>query len=213
MRINELLVESQLDEGPITRAIGKGVGKVAKGVVGLGKDLKTGFKAGYSGQTPPAPSGNTTAPQAKKPGVMAKLGQAVSDFSAGMNATNGTAAPAADPVAAQAPAQPTPQAAPSPVAQKAGETLYAQVKANVSKLDKKGKQRILALLQKSLEAPAVATKAAPVATPADAPKKKRAVAPSQAEIDADRNRIMGVTSDSVIRTGKVMAEGFSLYKK
>jgi hypothetical protein len=44
------------------------------------------------------------------------------------------------------------------------------------------------------------------------PKKKPA-APSQAEIDADRERIMGVTSDSVIRTRPMMAEGFSLFRK
>jgi mRNA-degrading endonuclease RelE of RelBE toxin-antitoxin system len=31
--------------------------------------------------------------------------------------------------------------------------MYAQVKANVDKLDKKGKQRILQLLQKSLQQP------------------------------------------------------------
>jgi len=35
----------------------------------------------------------------------------------------------------------------------AGQTMYSQVKANVDKLDKKGKQRILQLLQKSLAAP------------------------------------------------------------
>ena len=39
-------------------------------------------------------------------------------------------------------------------ATKAGETVYAQVKANIDKLDKKGKQRILQLLTKSLAAPA-----------------------------------------------------------
>jgi hypothetical protein len=55
MRINELLVESQqLDEGPFTQAIGKVGGKIAKGVSNIGKDLKTGFKAGYSGEQPPA---------------------------------------------------------------------------------------------------------------------------------------------------------------
>jgi hypothetical protein len=35
----------------------------------------------------------------------------------------------------------------------AGQTMYSQVKANIDKLDKKGKQRILQLLQKSLAAP------------------------------------------------------------
>ena len=48
---------------------------------------------------------------------------------------------------------------------KAGETVYAQVKANIDKLDKKGKQRILQLLTKSLSAPV----APPVKTPAPKP--------------------------------------------
>jgi len=38
--------------------------------------------------------------------------------------------------------------------EKANQTVYAQVKANVDKLDKKGKQRILQMLQKSIAAPA-----------------------------------------------------------
>jgi hypothetical protein len=51
--------------------------------------------------------------------------------------------------------------------EKANQTVYAQVKANVDKLDKKGKQRILQLLQKSVAAPAPkAPAAAPGAAPA-----------------------------------------------
>ena len=49
-----------------------------------------------------------------------------------------------------------------------------------------------------------------------APKKrapKKPAAPSQAEIDADRERIMGATSDSIIRTKPMMAESFSLFRK
>jgi hypothetical protein len=140
----------------------------------------------------------------------------------------------------------------------AGQTMYAQVKANVDKLDKKGKQRIMQLLQKSLGAPAAAP-AAPAAAPAapklgvaptmstvtknwDAetgepltPKAKAEYAkfspeqkaeieknkaarkpakPTQAEIDADRERIMGSNSgESTVRTGKVVAESFSLFRK
>jgi hypothetical protein len=139
----------------------------------------------------------------------------------------------------------------------AGQTMYAQVKANVDKLDKKGKQRIMQLLQKSLGAPA-----APAAAAAPAPAPKLGVAPTmstvtknwdaetgepltpkakaeyakfspeqkaeieknkaarkparatQAEIDADRERIMGSNSgESIARTGKVVAESFSLYRK
>ena len=42
--------------------------------------------------------------------------------------------------------------------------------------------------------------------------RKKAAAPSQAEIDADRERIMGPTSDSVIRKGNMVAEGFSFFR-
>jgi hypothetical protein len=162
----------------------------------------------------------------------------------------------------------------------AGQTMYAQVKANIDKLDKKGKQRILQLLQKSMAAPAAAAQAAaapaaaapaaaapaaaapeapaaeptaapaapeaPAAEPAAAPApaaapkktggrvkgqlsqdpravkrrdanaaktKQAAPAQTQAEIDADRERIMGVTSDSIVRRQPMMAEGFSLFRK
>jgi hypothetical protein len=152
----------------------------------------------------------------------------------------------------------------------AGQTMYAQVKANIDKLDKKGKQRILQLLQKSMAAPAAAAPAAaapaaaapeapaaeptaapaapeaPAAEPAAAPApaaapkktgggvkgqlsqdpravkrrdanaaktKQAAPAQTQAEIDADRERIMGVTSDSIVRRQPMMAEGFSLFRK
>jgi hypothetical protein len=47
-------------------------------------------------------------------------------------------------------------------------------------------------------------------------KKKGSKKPaglSQAEIDADRERIMGVTSDSVIRNGSVVSESFSFFRK
>jgi len=55
----------------------------------------------------------------------------------------------------------------------AGQTMYTQVKANIDKLDKKGKQRILQLLQKSMAAP-TAGGAAPAApnTMANAPVSK-----------------------------------------
>jgi hypothetical protein len=60
--------------------------------------------------------------------------------------------------------------------EKANQTVYAQVKANVDKLDKKGKQRILQMLQKSLTAPA--PKAAPAAA-APAAAAPAAAAPAR----------------------------------
>ncbi len=43
--------------------------------------------------------------------------------------------------------------------------------------------------------------------------KKKTAKPSQAEIDADRERIMGVTSDSIIRKGLMVSESFSFFRK
>jgi hypothetical protein len=123
MKINEILIESQqLDEGPFTQAVGKVGGKIAKGVAGVGKDLKTGFKAGYSGEEPPA----STEPAAKKPGLLQKIGQAAGDFKKGFQQGSGqtttpgaqasTPAPAANNSnAAAAPATAEP-AAPAKVA-------------------------------------------------------------------------------------------------
>jgi len=128
MKINEILVESQqLDEGPFTQAVGKVGGKIAKGVAGVGKDLKTGFKAGYSGEEPPA----SAEPAAKKPGLLQKIGQAAGDFKKGFQQgsgqTNTTTAPASTPApaatnsnAAAAPAAAEP-AAPAKVAAPAAE--------------------------------------------------------------------------------------------
>lgn len=124
---------------------------------------------------------------------------------------------------------------------KAGQTLYATVKSQVNQLDKKGKQRILQLLQKSLQQTPAAQPAAgpgsktagttaagqpkvepdlnaPAEQPATAAGKKKPAprkkaAPSQAEIDADREAKMGPTSDSVIRKGNMVAEGFTLFKR
>jgi hypothetical protein len=94
-----------------------------------------------------------------------------------------TAAPAAEPTAAPAPAA-TPK--------KTG----GRVKGQLSQDPRAVKRR---------EANAAKQQATE-------PKKKPAAA-SQAEIDADRERIMGVTSDSIIRTRPMMAESFSLFRK
>ncbi len=100
MKINEILKESQqINEGPIAQAVGNVGGKIAKGVTDIGKDLKTGFKAGYSGKKPPVK------PAAKKPGLLSKIGQAVGDFKAGFQQGSGQPAkPAAATASNAAPA-------------------------------------------------------------------------------------------------------------
>jgi hypothetical protein len=224
---------------------------------------------------PAAPAGDATAVNAKGP--------------------KGTAPAKQQTGKAAAAIQKTADATKGAGAEKAGQTLYAQVKSQVGQLDKKGKQRIMQLLQKSLQqpdpAPAAGKAAAPgapaakpgsapapahanipgakTAPPADAAapaapasrvnaanggvqvgtkqsepganfdtatgkalpgralngvrrkaevgacalgkarkgmNARKAAAPSQAEMDADREAKMGVTSDSIIRTGNNLAE-------
>jgi hypothetical protein len=131
MKINEILIESQqVDEGPFTQAVGKVGGKIAKGVAGVGKDLKTGFKAGYSGEEPPA----SPEPAAKKPGLLQKIGQAAGDFKKGFQQGSGqtnnptaqasTAAPAAAEPAAPAKVAATPDTS-APAADNAGADVAA----------------------------------------------------------------------------------------
>ena len=126
MRITELLEESQqLDEGPFTQAIGKVGGKIAKGVANIGKDLKTGFKAGYSGEQPPAaaaapaaapadPAATTTAPTQAAPVQKAAGGGFIDQFKKGF--AQGRGEPAAEPAATSTPAAAPAATTPAPAA-------------------------------------------------------------------------------------------------
>jgi hypothetical protein len=294
MKITEILVESQqLDEGPLLNKIGsaigkgagalaKGVGAVAGGVAGAGTALKKGWDAGKAAVARAGDDEPETAPPAAgaAPAATAPAGGPTAQPAAGAVDKAGPAGTApAKPLQGQAKvaADKTAAATAGQDPSAAGQTMYAQVKANIDKLDKKGKQRILQLLQKSMAAPAAApapapaptaaapaaeptapaaepTAAAPTAAPTAAPAaeptaapaavtppkktggrvkgqlsqdpravkrreanaaktKQQAPASSQAEIDADRERIMGVTSDSIVRRQPMMAEGFSLFRK
>jgi hypothetical protein len=243
MKINDILTESQqqeLEEGPLLNKIGsavgkavggvaRGVGAVAGGVAGAATAAKQGFQTGKAAVTG-KPDPNAVAPTT----------------AAGINTQGpkGTAAAKTQTGAGAQALQKSVAATSNATADQAGQTVYAQVKANIDKLDKKGKQRIMQLLQKSVAtpapntmanapvsatnvakpgnpnavpaatAPAATTKpatAAPGADPAAALKNKKVAAKpkagaTQAEIDADRERLMGVTSDSVIRTGNSLEE-------
>jgi hypothetical protein len=262
MKITEILTESQLkqlDEGPILNKIGSGIGKavgtagkaigaVAGGVAGAVDAAKKGFSAGRSAVA----GGGDKDPQAA-PTSAADINAAGPKGTAAAKTQTGAAAQAINKTA---------QATQGANAEKVGQTVYAQVKSQVNQLDKKGKQRIMQLLQKSLAAPAAKPAAAPAANtqaapanpglqaggsgnttnaPADpnakaappepgdqrwyndrvgqwgwkgasggwqgdeqdvepTPKKARTkkAAPSQATIDADRNRLMGNFTDSVV---------------
>lgn len=100
-------------------------------------------------------------------------------------------------------------------ADKAGQTMYAQVKANVDKLDKKGKQRILQLLQKSLAqtpaAPAAAP-AAPAAAPA-APMAKRGKPVTVSGKPAAPAAKPAAVNAGLERTGSAIKESFSFFRK
>jgi hypothetical protein len=267
MRINELLVESQqLDEGPFTQAIGKVGGKIAKGVSNIGKDLKTGFKAGYSGEQPPADAAATTAPAAAAPVKKAAPVQKAAGGGIIDQLKKGFAQGGGEPAADTTTAAP----AANPEAEKQSKIGVGQINKIIPTLRTRDLMSLQANLEKTI---ASKKKAAPVADPANpglqaggsgnttnapadpnakaappeagdqrwyndrvgqwgwksksggwqgdefdtpAAKKPRATkakAPPQADIDAERERLMGVTSDSIIRKGPVMAESFSLYRK
>ena len=124
MRINEIVKESDLQEGPILNKIGsaigkgvgtlaKGVGAVAGGIAGLGAAAKKGFQAGKAtvsgaGDTDTTPAAGTAA----KPAAPA----------ADTGASN-TSAPAATQPSAAGSAEPkqTPAAEPAPAAAPAAE--------------------------------------------------------------------------------------------
>lgn len=249
MRLNEILTESKLQEGPLLNKLGsvvgkaagtvaKGVGAVAGGVAGIGKAFKKGYQAGKTtvgsgGDTDSAePAASTTASTPSSTGA-ATAAQAKP---AAQTKSAATSAPAAQAKPAQTKAQPTATTAPStakPAPSAANDTQYAQVQKAIQTLPPEQQKELLAALKadpkvKSAMAkvaapqqkPVAQPDAAPAATPApavssepQAPKKKgsrkKPAAPSQAEIDADRARIMGPTSDSVIRTGSSIVESIS----
>ena len=183
MRLHEIITESQLeqlDEGPIGRGIGRlvggaarGIGAIAGGVVGAGTALKKGYQsgkavvgddpdpnAGKPGYTPPAEAPTpvadpkaaptpapdpTTAPAPTTPPTAKDINAAGPDGSAPAKDQTGAAGAALAKTDAVTDKQ---------TSTKAGETVYAQVKANIDKLDAKGKGRILQLVKQSLAAPA-----------------------------------------------------------
>ena len=164
--------------GKAVGGLAKGVGAVAGGVVGMGRALKKGYQSGKAtvagDPDPNAPlSKQYAAPDAEEPATAAPAAKPAAGAAPGGaddEVGGPTAQPSAGDINKAGPAG-TAQAKPLQGAAKiaadktaaatagqdqvaAGQTMYAQVKANIDKLDKKGKQRILQLLQKSIAAPA-----------------------------------------------------------
>jgi hypothetical protein len=182
--------------GGAVGGVAKGVGAVAGGVKGAWDAAKQGFQAGRAavsgkpaapGVAPAAGVQPAQAQAAADPaaGVPAAPAQPSASPTAPAQAavTPEPATTAADANAqgpkGTAPAKPQTGDAAAAMkkgaaatagagTEKAGQTLYAQVKAQVGQLDKKGKQRILQLLQKSIQQ-APAKGAAPAAGASAAP--------------------------------------------
>lgn len=114
---------------------------------------------------------------AAEPAMSPTTATSKNPFSAGMDAALGKA-----PASTSQPATQTAQAA-APQDAKKEQTVYMQVKGMLDKLDKKGKQRILTALQKSLGAPG----SAPVATSASTQPLLDVAAHEQLPLH-DRNR-------------------------
>jgi len=159
----------QLDEG-IGSAIGKAAGWTAGAVGAAGRkigqawdDAKAGYAAGKARWNPTAAPGGP-APTAPATGGPTAPSSAPAGPAPTAPATGGPAptapAPAAPTTPSPATGGPAPQVSP-----------YKQVQSLITKLDKKGKQRILALLQKQLgiapaaPAPTAPAPAAPAPTP------------------------------------------------
>ena len=198
--------------GGVVSGAAKGLGALAGGVRGAFTALKKGYQtgkaivgddpdpnAGAPGYTAPAAGGGTAAPAAGGgTAAPAPTGGAAPAAAPAAPAAGGTTPPSAQDINAQGPKGTAPATAQTGAAgaalakttaavdkqttAKAGQTVYAQVKANVDKLDKKGKQRILQLLQKSMAVPdpkpAATTPPATGAAAAPAAEPTTAAAPA-----------------------------------
>lgn len=222
MKISDLLNESQqLDE--LTAAdVGKGVGKVAKGIgavaggiAGIPGAVKKGFQAGKQ-TVSGAADAKTAAPAAVGKAQPAQATAAATAQPQAKPAAAQTTAsepeqePAAPEVKAAAPAAKEPAAAPvggDVEAVKQELTSFLQTYKKDLAMQNKNWEFVVPKVN-ALEKQ-VADLVAKKAKPADAKKK----APSQAEIDADRERLMGVTNDSVIRKAPAVNESIQLFKK
>jgi hypothetical protein len=241
MKINEILVESvQLDEGPfgsMAKAAGAGIGKAVKGVAkGVGKGI--GGVAKAAGAVAGAAQGAKQAyAQGKQAGVdvVAGTGQGADAAPEDEEPAAQTVAPTAQQINQQGPKgsapaktiggvakqalQKTAQAiGGSSNADQAGQTLYAQVKSQVNQLDKKGKQRILQLLQKSLAQPAPTENPVTSAVKKVGNTVKKAIStkPNQTQKNlAKTGNPVGATTQTagLENNNDVIAESFSIYRK
>lgn len=163
MRITEIVIEQQLDEGPkldkFGRAVGnfaggvaKGLGAVAGGVVGAGSALAKGYRAGKD-----IVSKGGNAPADDAPTAPADTSKTTPPGDTTTPPADTTTTPPADTSKTTPPADTTPSPAPAPApAPQKTDDVMATVKSQVDKLDPAGKKELLTMLQKSVQQPAPA---------------------------------------------------------
>jgi hypothetical protein len=160
---------------------------------GAGGAKQPALTGGPTAGSPPAPS--TTPPQSATTPAPQGAGGAKQPAAGGAKQPALTGGPTAG--SPPAPSTTTPQgtAGADQSQVKSNQTVYSQVKANIDKLDKKGKQRILQLLQKSLGTPVAAPAAKPANTMANAPVSASNTAaadnPNQPASTSTGNKVFG----------------------
>jgi hypothetical protein len=223
MRIEDILVESkQLDEGPLSNKIGSAVGTVARGVgavgggiVGAGQAIAKGYRAGKaavasagdSDDALPTPNSGDYGQLSKDKGkIWNKKSQQWEPY----DQSTGAASTANAPQAAGAAPSNAPQAAGA-----APSNAPSNAPATTPNIDRSVSTPVknvadFGTIQRSIKTLSPRQKAALVAQLSIKPARRES---TQAEIDADRENIMGTTSDSIIRTANPISESFSLYRK
>ncbi len=186
MKINEILIESQLHEGPLLNKIGRGIGKavgtaakgvgaVAGGVAGIGKAIKKGFQAGKAtvggagddGDAPDAGADTTSAAPGGQPAPAAQTAPAPTPKTAApKTAAPKTAAPKTNFGKLSAAAQGAPETSADPKQ----DTAYAQAQKAIQSLAPEQKKEIVTMLQADPKVKAAMT------TKSSQPKTKKAPA-------------------------------------
>ncbi len=210
MKINEILKESQqINEGPIAQAVGNVGGKIAKGVTDIGKDLKTGFKAGYSGKKPPVK------PAAKKPGLLSKIGQAVGDFKAGFQQGSSQVSEPSALATTSTPAANNSKPVATPAVDAAAEKQSKIGVGQINKIIPTLRTRDLLSLQANLEK-AIAGKKQK-STPVVEPEQQPVVKPrSKKPVNITGNKQVAQSQKQMAskeNLGSVVAESFSIFRK
>jgi hypothetical protein len=194
MRITEIIVESQLDEG-IGSALGRGLGHVRGAAGAAGRSMSTGWQDAKQGYKDAKgswdPKNNTAAATPAAGKIDPTLGAGPSP--AVWNNARNPGAPAATSPQGAAPVQGAVSASPAPASPGAGgsqgATDYAATVAMLKKLSLRNKKRLLAVINKDLAvAAASAAPVKPVTPPASPAAPVSPVTPPVTPPAARRSR-------------------------